>query len=967
MEDAGEKEGLLIQEDLDEKYPDRPRNHSKTLPFHELYQNLFDPLNNNKKKPTGPVVPRRRVGPNGPSSRNPHEIRQNIVERFISRWRTEVGDDIHPAFRLILPEKDRERPMYGLKESIIAKLLIQAMKIHKDSEDATSLRNWKLPGQTTASRMAGDFAGRCYEVISKRPVLSSPGTMTIGEVNDLLDKLAATGKQEDQAKIFSEFYRRMNPEELKWLIRIILRQMKIGASEKTIFEIWHPDAASLFNICSNLRRVCWELPDPKIRLGGEDRGVTLMSCFQPQLAQFQMHSFEKMVARMQPTEDDPTFWIEEKLDGERMQLHMIEDEETPGGKRFGFWSRKAKDYCYLYGHGFEDDNSALTRHLRDAFDDGVDNIILDGEMITWDMGEDLMVPFGTLKTAAKEQQANPFSRGWRPLFRVFDILYLNGTVLTNYTLRDRRSALERAVKSVTRRLEIHTYVEAKSVSEIDPLLRKVVQEASEGLVLKNPRSAYKLNDRNDDWMKVKPEYMNEFGENLDLVIIGGYYGSGHRGGKLSSFMCGLRVDENHVAAGADPMQFHSFMKVGGGFTSSDYAAIRHKTDGKWKKFDPKKPPLKYMVLACGGGRFYEQPDEWILPSDSVVVEVKAASIATTDLFKTGFTLRFPRFKRLREDRNWENALSLSGFQKLRMEAETERKTKAFQVDDSRRKRQRTSKKKPLKIAGSETVADNLFEPSEARIFNGLDFYVMTGSPKPNKKSKSELEQMIKAHGGNIVQHARKADTVCIADHKSVSVASAMKRKESDLIRPSWLFDNIKQSEIDAGRPNFLLPFEPKHAFDTKENSGTDPESNVDMYGDSYARDTTIEELRSILNEMPTKFEHKFNSSEFRRELEDHGHGLEELPGWLFEGLLLYLDDRNGGMIMIQNIARFAGAKMSDKLEEGVTHIVIGEDQSRLRELRGKMSHFSGSLPRVVSTEWVKQSWEEKTLLDEEST
>ena len=69
------------------RYPDRPRNHSTTLPFHELYENLFDPLNNNKKKPTGPVVPRRRVGPNGPSSRNPHEIRHNIVERFISRWR----------------------------------------------------------------------------------------------------------------------------------------------------------------------------------------------------------------------------------------------------------------------------------------------------------------------------------------------------------------------------------------------------------------------------------------------------------------------------------------------------------------------------------------------------------------------------------------------------------------------------------------------------------------------------------------------------------------------------------------------------------------------------------------------------------------------------------------------------------------------------------------------------------------
>ena len=77
-----------------------------------------------------------------------------------------------------------------------------------------------------------------------------------------------------------------------------------------------------------------------------------------------------------------------------MQLHMINDDETPGGKKFGFWSRKAKDYTYLYGNGFEDPNSALTRHLKEAFDEGVENIVLDGEMITWDPEQDAMVPFG---------------------------------------------------------------------------------------------------------------------------------------------------------------------------------------------------------------------------------------------------------------------------------------------------------------------------------------------------------------------------------------------------------------------------------------------------------------------------------------------------------------------------------------------------------------------------------------------
>jgi DNA ligase-4 len=246
-----------------------------------------------------------------------------------------------------------------------------------------------------------------------------------------------------------------------------------------------------------------------------------MSCFQPQLAQFQMHSFQKMVERLGVTTDDPEFWIEEKLDGERMQLHMIEDHDVPGGQRFQFWSRKAKDYPYLYGHGFEDDSSSLTRHIKEAFKPGVRNIILDGEMITWDPEADIIVPFGTLKTAALSEQRDPFAgTGIRPLFRVFDCLYLNDKDLTKYTLRNRRQALEKAIQNVPRRIEVHEYTKEVDAKAIEPRLREVVAGAMEGLILKNPRSMYRLNSRNDDWMKVKPEYMSEFGENLDCLIIG---------------------------------------------------------------------------------------------------------------------------------------------------------------------------------------------------------------------------------------------------------------------------------------------------------------------------------------------------------------------------------------------------------------------------------------------------------------
>lgn len=92
------------------RFPNRPHNHSPTLPFHELYKSLFNPLEANEKKP-GVGGARGRKGT---KKTPPREAKQNVIESFISRWRKEVGGDFYPAMRLIIPEKDRDRAMVRL-------------------------------------------------------------------------------------------------------------------------------------------------------------------------------------------------------------------------------------------------------------------------------------------------------------------------------------------------------------------------------------------------------------------------------------------------------------------------------------------------------------------------------------------------------------------------------------------------------------------------------------------------------------------------------------------------------------------------------------------------------------------------------------------------------------------------------------------------------------------------------------
>lgn len=111
---------LLSRADfLDAEYPNRPKNTSPSLKFRDLVCSLFEAMVDLQHKP------RTRKGPQYSAV----ESRRNVINRFIQRWRNEVGPDIYPAFRLIMPDRDKDRPMYGLKEASLGKMLVAVRTI----------------------------------------------------------------------------------------------------------------------------------------------------------------------------------------------------------------------------------------------------------------------------------------------------------------------------------------------------------------------------------------------------------------------------------------------------------------------------------------------------------------------------------------------------------------------------------------------------------------------------------------------------------------------------------------------------------------------------------------------------------------------------------------------------------------------------------------------------------------------
>ena len=61
-------------------------------------------------------------------------------------------------------------------------------------------------------------------------------------------------------------------------------------------------------------------------------------------------------------------------------------------------------------------------------------------------------------------------------------------------------------------------------------------------------------------MKLKPEYVDALGDDLDLIILGGEYGSGRRrGGMISHFLLGVAVTPDNPDD--KPEKFMTFGKV----------------------------------------------------------------------------------------------------------------------------------------------------------------------------------------------------------------------------------------------------------------------------------------------------------------------------------------------------------------------------------------------------------------------
>nr|Q7Z7W5.1 RecName: Full=DNA ligase 4; AltName: Full=DNA ligase IV; AltName: Full=Polydeoxyribonucleotide synthase [ATP] 4 [Coprinopsis cinerea]BAC76766.1 DNA ligase IV [Coprinopsis cinerea]BAD93669.1 DNA ligase IV [Coprinopsis cinerea] len=756
-------------------YPQPPQNVG-TAPFSVLVK-LFEKLATERKQ----------------------ERRRKLLDAWFRHWRREKGFDLYPVLRLLLPQKDRDRAVYGLKEKNLAKTYIKLIPLGMRDPDAIRLLNWKKP--TERDKSSGDFPQVLCEVVSKRSSVIE-GTLTIDELNEILDDIAKNmGKSDVQSKILRRIYNNSTADEQRWIIRIILKDMNISVKETTVFAVFHPDAQDLYNTCSDLKKVAWELWDPSRRLNAKDKEIQIFHAFAPMLCKRPTRKIEETVKAMGGSK----FIIEEKLDGERMQLHKR-------GNEYFYCSRKGKDYTYLYGKHIG--AGSLTPFIDSAFDSRIDDIILDGEMLVWDPVSERNLPFGTLKTAAldrSKKENNP-----RPCFKVFDLLYLNGMSLLDKTVKFRKNNLRHCIKPIPGRIEFVEEYQGETANDIRKRMEQVMENRGEGLVIKHPKAKYILNGRNTDWIKVKPEYMDNMGETVDVLVVAGNYGSGKRGGGVSTLICAV-MDDRRPDSDDEP-KYSSFVRIGTGLSFADYVWVRSKP---WKVWDPKNPP-EFLQTAKKGQE--DKGDVYLEPEDSFILKVKAAEITPSDQYHMGFTMRFPRALAIRDDLSIADCMTATEvFESLK----SERKRKMEDDAGITTKKRKTTVKKVALLP--EYSGPNLKKVAvKTDIFNGMKFVVFSDpKSRTGEADKKELMKTIHANGGTCSQIVNKNSEAIVIYGGSITpydLKLVIDKGIHDVIKPSWITDSVT-----LGEP---APFKKKYFFHATEER---------KYADEYNEDDGEEE------------------------------------------------------------------------------------------------------------------------------
>jgi DNA ligase 1 len=532
---------------------------------------------------------------------------------------------------LVFPKWDERK--VGLASRLVLKAISQATGYSVEKIESV----WKT---------TGDLGITTEKLIStKKQVTLFNQSLTLQKVLDNLQKLATmegTGTVNRKVSLVAELLTSATALEAKYIIKTVLGAMRTGLGEGTIRDaiVWAYFWDSIgvtyevkenkitvedrekYNVYVNAVQEAYDSANDfgKVALTAKEQGLeglhkTEIIIGKPIKAMLAIK--EDNITDIFKRTGRPAIF-EYKIDGFRLQVHKQ-------GKNVKLFTRRLDDVTKQ----FPEVVKAVQEHVK------ANQCILDAEAVGYDPTTKNYLPFQTISQRIKRKyDIEDIAKKFPVELHVFDLLYVDGTSLLKEKLKNRRKQLEKIVATKNYVIKPSTLLVTIMDKEAQDFFNKALEEGHEGVMVKVINAPYKPGARVGHMIKWKTSL-----DLIDVVIIGAEWGKGKRRKWLASFAIACY---DHVNG-----KFLEIGKVGTG--------LKEKKEEGYS-FEEITQLLQPLIVEEEGTTVIVQPQ--------IVIEVDYEELQASPTYSSKYALRFPRFKRLREDKAPEEIITLQEIRKV---------------------------------------------------------------------------------------------------------------------------------------------------------------------------------------------------------------------------------------------------------------------------------------------------------------
>jgi DNA ligase-1 len=486
-----------------------------------------------------------------------------------------------------------------------------------------------------ASGEMGEALSKLWHHAPPLAVSHDSHRLTLADLSDAFDDLASTGNVRAKGEILTALFSRcIDGREAAYLAKIIFGDLRTGVQEGVLIDAISRGFGRPRADVQRAVLLIGDLGDVAVLAKHDRLADARFTLFHP--IQFMLATAQEDAAEAARTMAGRAFVAEDKLDGIRAQVHKQ-------GERIAIYTRTMD----RTDESFPDVVEAI-RALPG-------NFLLDGEIVPFRDGK--VLPFAHIqKRLGRKVLTAKIIRDNPTAFIAFDILYRDGVILMDKPLRERRAALEALLQpccASAEGLSVGATPAATSpgtqatsgATQPSPLLTNITAVANEGqidrafclardcrnegLILKDPDSAYSPGRRGKAWLKLKTHLPT-----FDCVVTFAETGHGKRRGSLSDYTFAV-WDRDPFEEGA---QLVNVGKAYSGVTDAEIAQLTKLFTG--------------ITRHVHGGRVREVEPK-------VVLEIACDQIQKSARHASGYAMRFPRIKRIRWDKKPQEADQLA--------------------------------------------------------------------------------------------------------------------------------------------------------------------------------------------------------------------------------------------------------------------------------------------------------------------